>query len=76
LSRGTVKAVAKIDYPGPGHMSHVWRIARKSEAARRIYDIRLALTLRHYGITEFATANERHFQDFGFLKVWNPLVVR
>ena len=38
-----------------------------------IYDIRLALTLRHYRVTHFATANAKHFQGFGFDKVWNPL---
>jgi predicted nucleic acid-binding protein len=34
---------------------------------------RLALTLRHHGVTEFATANPRDFQGFGFTRVWNPL---
>lgn len=35
-------------------------------------DARLALTLRHHGVTHFATANPDHFQGFGFEKVWNP----
>lgn len=63
-----------LDYPGPGLMNQVWQHARTSDSARRIYDIRLALTLRHYSITRFATANEKHFAGFGFEKVWNPLI--
>ena len=81
---GTEEAVRKIDnlrrnpawlvldYPGPGLMDAVWQHARSSESVRRIYDIRLALTLRHYNVTDFATANEKHFQGFGFSKVWDP----
>jgi toxin-antitoxin system PIN domain toxin len=42
-------------------------------AYRRIYDARLALTLRHHGVTEFATANVKDFEGFGFTRVWNPL---
>jgi len=26
------------------------------------------------GVTAFATANVKDYQDFGFRKVWNPLV--
>jgi toxin-antitoxin system PIN domain toxin len=63
-----------LDYPGPGMMEEVWKHARTSDSVRRIYDIRLALTLRHYQVTDFATANEKHFQGFGFSRVWNPLV--
>jgi hypothetical protein len=55
-------------------MEEVWKHARTSDSVRRIYDIRLALTLRHYQVTNFATANEKHFQGFGFSRVWNPLV--
>jgi len=39
-------------------------------AFRRIIDLRLALTLRHHGVTEFATANEKDFQSVGFNRVW------
>jgi len=42
---------------------------------RNIIDARLALTLRHHGVTHFATANEKHFEGFGFEKVWNPLII-
>jgi uncharacterized protein len=53
----------------------LWRHAGVPQFAyRRIYDARLALTLRHRGVTEFATANVNDFQDFGFTRVWNPLV--
>lgn len=62
-----------IDYPG-GLMGEVWRRAAIQEfARRRIYDVRLALTLRHYGVTELATRNTRDFQDCGFARVWDPL---
>lgn len=65
-----------LDYPGPqsGVMSELWKVAgERSFAYRRIYDVRLALTLRHYGVTEFATRNKKDFQGFGFGKVWDPL---
>jgi toxin-antitoxin system PIN domain toxin len=40
---------------------------------RRIYDLRLALTLLKHGVTEFATVNVKDFQNMGFEKVWDPL---
>jgi uncharacterized protein len=55
-------------------MDQVWRLAGQPDfAMRRIIDARLALTLIHHGVTEFATANIKDFQQFGFTKVWNPL---
>lgn len=66
-------AWALLDYPG-GLMAEVWQMAGNANfARRRIYDVRLALTLRYHGITEFATANVRDFDGFGFTRVWNPL---
>ena len=62
-----------LDYPGPGLMEKVWGAARSTDSARRIYDIRLGLTLRHYGVKRFATANGKDFRGLGFEKVWNPL---
>ena len=62
-----------LDHPGPGLMDKVWGVARQTESARRIYDIRLALTLRHAGVRSFATADIRDFRSYGFEKVWNPL---
>ena len=54
-------------------MSDVWQRAGSAGFARRkIIDTRLALTLRHHGVTELATANTRHFEEFGFSRVWNP----
>src|SRR5687767_14682824 len=48
-------------------MDEVWsRVRQKTFARRRIIDLRLALTLQHHGVTEFATANVRDFQGFGF----------
>ena len=43
-------------------------------ARRRIFDARLALTLRQGGVTHFATANVKDFEGWGFEKVWNPLI--
>jgi toxin-antitoxin system PIN domain toxin len=52
----------------------LWRLATHADfARRRIYDARLALTLRQQGITAFATANVKDFGGFGFKTVWNPL---
>ena len=55
-------------------MAEVWERARTPGfARRRIIDARLALTLRHHGVTELATANVRDFGGFGFARVWNPV---
>ena len=63
-----------LDYPG-GLMDDVWEAAgQPGFARRRIFDARLAITLRSHGITDFATANVKDFAGFGFAKVWNPLV--
>lgn len=56
-------------------MEAVWEQAsEKNFAFRRIIDLRLALTLIHHGVTEFATANEKDFVGQGFLRVLNPLL--
>ena len=53
----------------------LWKWAAETGGGfRQIIDARLALTLRHHGVTHFATANEKHFEGFSFQKVWNPLV--
>jgi toxin-antitoxin system PIN domain toxin len=67
-----------IDHPGGAStvMEEVWRLAAQPHVGRRvIFDARLALTLRHHGVTEFATRNTMHFSGFGFSRVWNPLPV-
>jgi hypothetical protein len=67
---------ALVDYPGNtgAVMDETWRWAARPESGRRVvFDARLALTLRHHGVTEFATRNEAHFAGFGFSRVWNPL---
>ena len=52
----------------------LWQWARRTTSGfRQIIDARLAFTLRHHGVTHFATANEKHFEDFGFQNVWNPV---
>lgn len=65
-----------VDYPGPEAQlaEPLWRAAAAPQfARRRIYDVRLALTMRHHGVTDFAPANVKDFQGFGFARVWNPL---
>jgi uncharacterized protein len=48
-------------------MEKVWHIAQRPGIARRaVFDARIALTLRHHGVTEFATRNTADFQGFGF----------
>lgn len=67
---------AILDYPGPetGLMTKLWSMAAGTTfARRRVFDARLALTLRHHGVTEFATMNAKDFAGFGFARVWNPL---
>jgi uncharacterized protein len=49
------------------------RAAAPAFGYRRIFDARLALTLRHHGVSEWATTNVRDFEGFGFTRVWNPL---
>ena len=64
-----------MDYE-PGVSSSLWRWAHGTRSGfRRIIDARLALTLRHHGVTDFATANAnaKDFAGFGFERVWNPL---
>ncbi len=57
-------------------MDPVWKLAgAKSFVRRRVFDIRLALTLRQGGVTHFATTNVKDFEGLGFSKIWNPLVV-
>ena len=52
----------------------LWHLANRPQfARRRIYDLRTALTLQAFGVTEFATANLKDFQGMGFNRVWNPV---
>jgi toxin-antitoxin system PIN domain toxin len=56
-------------------MDDVWKhAAQRDFAFRRIIDARLALTLRHHRVNEFATANTKDFEGFGFSRIWNPLL--
>ena len=57
-------------------MDEVWIEAAKPDFSfRRIIDVRLARTLLHHGVTDFATSNEKDFAGQGFSRVWNPLIV-
>lgn len=52
----------------------LWQLAARPDFPyRRIYDVRLALSLVQQGVREFATANVKDFEGLGFQRVWNPL---
>jgi uncharacterized protein len=56
-------------------MDEVWKLAGVEDfARRRVFDARLALTLRRAGVTHFTTSNVKDFEGWGFQKVWNPLL--
>ena len=56
-------------------MEAVWEKVNKPDfPRRRIFDIRLALTLQHHGVTDLATANIKDFQDLELHRVWNPVL--
>jgi len=62
-----------VDYE-PEISPRLWDWAAKTKSGfRQIIDARLALTLRHHQVDEFATMNENDFRGFGFKRVWNPL---
>lgn len=62
-----------VDYE-PAVSERLWHWAKSTQSAfRQIIDARLALTLQHHGVTEFATANLRDFAEFGFQRLWNPV---
>lgn len=65
-----------IGFPVDSRPLHdaLWQKATaKNFAFRRLYDARSALTMTAQGVTEFATANVKDFEGFGFRRVWNPL---
>jgi toxin-antitoxin system PIN domain toxin len=67
-----------VGFPPESRAFHdrFWPRLRETDfARRRAYDWRAALVLIQNGVTEFATVNEKDFRDFGFKRVWNPLVV-
>lgn len=62
-----------IDYV-PDVAQKVWsEVAKPGFAFRKIYDVRIAFTLLHHGVSEFATHNKKDFEGFGFKRVWDPL---
>ena len=67
---------ASLGFPPRSRDLHaaLWKAAAAPDfARRRIYDLRIALCLQAFGVTDFATANVKHFEDTGFSRVWNPL---
>ena len=54
----------------------LWQWAASSRRGfRNLIDARIALTLLHHGVTEFATANTKDFKEFKFERVWNPFAI-
>lgn len=65
-----------VGLPPDGRVFHdeLWRrLGDHSTPRRRVYDLRLGLSLAMQGVTRFATANVRDFRDIGFQEVFNPL---
>ena len=61
-----------IDYE-PTVSSKLWEWAKATnQGFRQMIDARIALTLQHHGVDEFATANIKDFSGFGFKKLWDP----
>jgi len=61
-----------IDYD-PAVSQKLWKWAKSTQQGfRQTIDARIALTLQHYGVDEFATANIKDFSGFGFKKLWDP----
>jgi uncharacterized protein len=55
-------------------MGKVWTFAAvRGVARRRLFDARLAFTLRHHGVRELATRNTKDFDGFGFDRIWDPI---
>ena len=55
-------------------MTEIWsRASAVSFPRRAVIDARLAYTLRHHGVREFATRNTRDFEGYGFERLVNPL---
>jgi predicted nucleic acid-binding protein len=58
-------------------MENVWQGAGQDHFPyRRIFDLRLAFTLCHHGVTIFATRNLKDFATCGFERVFDPCSVR
>ena len=58
-------------------MDAIWKKAERTDfASRRIFDLRLAATLRHHGVEVFYTRNTKDFRDEGFLQLINPFELR
>lgn len=58
----------------PDLMDDLYRIWDAEEfPARNCFDAKLALTLKHHGVTEFYTRNVKDFKPFVFFDVINPI---
>ena len=55
-------------------MENVWRFSKRPGLDQRaMFDARIALTLRHHGVTDFATRNIVDYVGFGFTRLINPI---
>lgn len=55
-------------------MAELWgRVAQAGFVRHRIFDLRLALTAQHHGVTEWATRNVGDFAGLGFQRLIDPL---
>jgi len=62
-----------IDYD-PRVSDAIWAVCASTKlAGPTVFDTRLALTLEHHGVKEFATRNVKDFKRFSGLDVFNPI---
>lgn len=62
-----------VDYE-PAVSPRLWDWAATTKGGfRKVIDARIAFTLLHHGVTDFATANIKDFSGFEFEKLWDPL---
>lgn len=51
-------------------MDEVWELAKSKDfPRRRVFDLRLALTLKYHGVKVFYTVNNKNFDQAGFSEV-------
>lgn len=48
-------------------------LLQKPQRGKRFFDLILAATLKYHGVTRVYTRNVKHFQDYSFLEIVNPL---
>ena len=66
-------ALQTASYEAPVFLIIQELLDENMQHGRRFFDLVLAATLKHHGVQRFYTRNERHFRQYSFLEVINPL---